>query len=105
YATDSRSRSAGAVAERLAGRASLAADRADEAVRSLTGACAAFAEMGSAYDEARTAVDLARALTRTGRGAEAEARLHRAESVFEELRATKALTRLRERGGSPTEER
>jgi class 3 adenylate cyclase len=105
YATDSRSRSAGAVAERLAGRASLAADRADEAVRSLTGACAAFAEMGSAYDEARTAVDLARALTRTGRGAEAEARLHRAESVFEELRATKALTRIRERGGSPTEER
>jgi len=77
-------------ADRLEGRAALAADDPQAAVPALTRAVEGFDRLRTPYDAARTSVDLAEALIASGRSAESAVVLDRAAATFEQLRATKA---------------
>jgi len=77
-------------ADRLEGRAALAADDPEAAVPTLTRAVEGFDRLRTPYDAALTSVDLAKALIPLGRRAEAVVALDRATATFEQLRATKS---------------
>jgi class 3 adenylate cyclase/tetratricopeptide (TPR) repeat protein len=77
-------------ADRLEGRAALAADDPEAAVPILTRAVEGFDWLRTPYDAAMTSVDLAKALIPLGRRAEAVVALDRAAATFEQLRATKS---------------
>jgi class 3 adenylate cyclase/tetratricopeptide (TPR) repeat protein len=77
-------------ADRLEGRAALAADDPETAVPTLTRAVEGFDRLRTPYDAARTSVDLAKGLILLDRRAEAAVALDRAAATFEQLRATKA---------------
>jgi class 3 adenylate cyclase/tetratricopeptide (TPR) repeat protein len=82
-------------ADRLDGRAALAADDPQAAVPALTRAVEGFDRLRTPYDAARTSVDLAEALIASGRSAESPVLLDRAAATFEQLRATKAQEMVR----------
>jgi len=82
-------------ADRLEGRAALAADDPEAAVPALTRAVDGFDRLRTPYDVARTSVDLAKALIASGRRAEAAVVLDQAAATFERLRATKAREMVR----------
>jgi tetratricopeptide (TPR) repeat protein len=88
------SQTMGPVADRLEGRAGIEVDpvRASELLQL---AVAGFASLRTPYEEARTRLDLARALREIGRQEDADRELALAESEFERLRATKDLTAVR----------
>ena len=83
-------------ADRLEGRAALAAGDPQAAVQALARAVEGFDRLGTPYDLARTAVDLAEALIASGRTTEVAAILDRAAATFEQLRATKAQQMVRQ---------
>ena len=77
-------------ADRLEGRAALAADDPEAAVPILTRAVEGFDRLRTPYDAALTSVDLAKALIPLSRRVEAVVALDRAAATFEQLRATKS---------------
>jgi hypothetical protein len=78
-------------ADRLEGRAALAAGDPEAGVPTLTRAVEGFDRLRTPYDAALTSVDLAKALIPLNRRAEAVVALDRAAATFEQLRATKSL--------------
>jgi class 3 adenylate cyclase/tetratricopeptide (TPR) repeat protein len=96
YAEASGSTPTAALADRLEGRAAAAAGDADRASSSLSRAIERFRALGSTYDAADTAIDLAGVMIEAGRRAEADRVLSNARGTLERLRAVTALDRLRE---------
>ncbi len=83
-------------ADRLEGRAALAAGDADAAIRHLEGASEGFGELQARWERARTDLSLAEALLGTGRSVEAKTRLEVALAVLEELSSLREIDRARE---------
>ena len=87
-----------AFADRLEGRAAIAAGDIDAALRSLERAVTGFDAIDASWERALAELDLARAAATAGRSEEAGARAARAAATFEELRdaegvaAARALT-------------
>jgi Flp pilus assembly protein TadD len=79
-------------AERLEGRAALAAGRSDEAAEHLRRASDGFAELGAVWEQARTDLDLAHAL---GAAQEFRGRAGAALEVFERLGCVRDAGRAR----------
>jgi len=90
YSTDSEALPPSVYADLLEGRAQLATDDPEAAVKALTRAVEGFDLLRTPYDAARTSVDLAKTLIALGRRAEASVALDRAAATFQQLRATKA---------------
>ncbi len=84
-----------AFADRLEGRAALAAGDPARAVELLTAASAGFTDLQTPWERALTDLDLARAAHRAGRDEESRATLDRALATFEELRAARDVERAR----------
>jgi hypothetical protein len=72
-------------ADRLAGRAALAAKRPSEALPLLEAGAAGFAELNMAVDAAAVGVDVAEALLALGRGDDARAAATSAQEVFQRI--------------------
>ena len=83
-------------ADRLEGRAALAAGDVDSAVELLGSATSGFRDRLAPWEAARTKVDLARALARAGRPHEARTALDASDEVFATLRAAGDIGRVRE---------
>lgn len=83
-------------ADRLEGRAALAAGDSEAAVQALTRAVEGFDRLRTPYDAARTSVDLAEALIASGRTTEVPIVLDRTAATFEQLKATKAQQMVRQ---------
>jgi class 3 adenylate cyclase/tetratricopeptide (TPR) repeat protein len=84
-----------AFADRLEGRAAFAAGDAAAAVGLLERAVAGFADLGAAWERALTELDLAAALSATGRGEEAVLTAASAAETFERLGCVRDLARAR----------
>ena len=89
-------------ADRLEGRAALAAGDAEGAVAPLERAAAGFTGLAAAWEAAQAELSLGEALVALGRRDEAAAVLARAAQVFERLRVPRELARARELLGSLT---
>jgi tetratricopeptide (TPR) repeat protein len=83
-------------ADRLEGRAALAAQRRLVAENLLTRAAEGFASLEARWEEARTRLFLAEALLNARRIAEAREELEKAYPVFERLQSVRELARTRE---------
>ncbi|HEV8682049.1 MAG TPA: adenylate/guanylate cyclase domain-containing protein [Actinomycetota bacterium] len=83
-------------ADRLEGRAALAAGRRLVAENTLKRAAEGFASLEAAWEEARTRLYLAEALLTARRIAEAREEIEKAYPVFERLQSVKELARCRE---------
>jgi class 3 adenylate cyclase/tetratricopeptide (TPR) repeat protein len=83
-------------ADRLEGRAALAAQRRLVAENTLTRAAEGFATLEAAWEEARTRLYLAEALLKARRIAEAREEIEKAWPVFERLQSVRELARSRE---------
>jgi hypothetical protein len=90
------SQTMGPLADRLEGRAAISVDPS-RAAGLLQQAIDGFVALRIPYEEARTRVDLARALAGSGGAADALPELDLAEAEFERLRATKDLKVVRAR--------
>ena len=84
-------------ADRLEGRAALAADDAGRAEELFTRAAAGFDELGAVWERALTEADVAAALSALDRPDDARATRARARATFEELGAVTDLRALEER--------
>jgi hypothetical protein len=82
-------------AERLRGRATLAAGEPGRAAETLTSAAERFRRLGAPYDRAVTQADLARALIAGGRSEGTATILDEADRTFGQLKATKAQEMVR----------
>jgi class 3 adenylate cyclase/tetratricopeptide (TPR) repeat protein len=82
-------------ADRLEGRAALAAHDPEAAFTTLTRAVEGFDRLRTPYDAALSSVDLAKTLIALGRRGEAAVALDRAAATFEQLRATKSQKMVR----------
>jgi class 3 adenylate cyclase len=85
--------------DRLEGRAALAGGDVDSGLTLLEGARRGFAELGAAWERARTELDIADALVATGRPDEARSMLEAASPDLERAGALIELERLRELRG------
>jgi tetratricopeptide (TPR) repeat protein len=83
-------------ADRLEGRAALAAGDAEGAVALLQRAAGGFLGLAAAWEAAQVELSLGEALVALGRGDEAAAVLSRAAEVFERLRVPRELAQARE---------
>jgi tetratricopeptide (TPR) repeat protein len=78
-------------AERVEGRAAIAAGDGDDATRSLERAITGFETLGVPWERALTELDLARVTSAAGRTAESKALVARAAATFESLRDVQGL--------------
>jgi tetratricopeptide (TPR) repeat protein len=85
--------SVAAFADRLEGRAALAAGDLPRAVELLTAASAAFADLQAPWERALTDLDLGRASDLAGSTDEARTTLDRALATFEQIRAMRDVAR------------
>jgi class 3 adenylate cyclase/tetratricopeptide (TPR) repeat protein len=95
YAIASEALSPPIYAERLRGRATLAAGEPGRAAETLASAADRFLRLGAPYDRAVTQADLARSLIAAGRRDKAATILDEADRTFEQLRARKAQEMVR----------
>jgi len=85
-----------AFADRLEGRAATGAEDLDHALPLLERAQETFTDLGATWEAACTELSLAEALVASGRNAEATSVLHRALTVFDELRSVRQQARARQ---------
>jgi tetratricopeptide (TPR) repeat protein len=95
HAADADTPSVVAFADRLEGRAALARGDAAAAVPLLERAAVRFGEMGAVWERAVTELDLAHALSETGRASDAAAAATNAAETFERLDCGEDLARAR----------
>ena len=88
--------SVAAFADRLEGRAALAAGNLERAIELLTAASAAFADLQAPWERALTDLDLGRALAAAGRTDDARRVLVGAVAAFERLGAARDVARARD---------
>jgi class 3 adenylate cyclase/tetratricopeptide (TPR) repeat protein len=84
-----------AFADRLEGRAALARGDAAVALQALERSAVRFGEMGAVWERALTELDLARALSETGRASDSEAAATNAAQTFDALGCGRDLARAR----------
>jgi hypothetical protein len=82
-------------ADRLDGRAALAAGDAEAAVPLLERSSRGFVRLSAAWEAALSDLALGEALTAVGRGDDARSAVQRAAEVFERLRVPRELERAR----------
>lgn len=82
-------------ADRVEGRAAIAAGDADDAARSLERAITGFETLGVPWERALTELDLARVTSAAGRTDESKALVARAAATFEEVRDTEGAAAAR----------
>jgi hypothetical protein len=95
YASDARVRALPAHLDRLEGRASAAVGHLEDGLAQLRGAGADFGDLGATWERARTELDLAEALMRSGRPDEIGPLLANAGPDLERAGARIELGRLR----------